>query len=1171
MVGPEEKTLEGGRYRVDGVIGQGGMALVYLVHHQQLQTPFALKVLRDAGANSQRLLQEGRAQAQLRHPNLVPVVDAIHVGGRPALVMEYVRGPSLERVIGTHPFTLSQVDDLARGLLDGMAQAHSQGFIHRDLKPANVLLDTTGAGVRPRIADFGLVKEIDSIGQAGGTRTGAVMGTPAYMAPEQIRDAARVDERADVFALGAILYELLTQRRAFAGDDAFELFEAIVYGRYRPVEEHVDGIPERMRVAIAAALHGDRDARPANVLALRELWTADSPAPTDCWDQSSVQAIRGLTPTVEDADEAMWGSLEDSREGAGWAGLAMQSIPGADDGLVAGHGLIGGALAGVLLWFVGLGSLDPAFGFVHLPFEARLLGFLAALVVLSLAAGRAALRGLGSPVANGISTGAFGATCAWLLGALPTLGAHVLTSNRLDDTVELRRSLRQATSQGFADDLRSSTWELVAQAGVLNTVFTFWLAVGCGALLGALAGVFAGARRDRETLHAPWHPVLTGLWGVSMQVWCTLVLSVVLMLTNSDPDLGDSAWSRSFFGSAVGAGIRWGAAISVGLAWLSGVVSAWSSISQDWRDESTRARGNATVVGCLLALAFAVWGVLGTGYAPAFLATTVAAGAVHGGGMIWASLSRHRAERPTPFDVGSAAALVAFGGVGASTALLGAGAGGAGIVVANFTRTLSVEPPWVSALGVGAVRDVMLHSWSAALLVGAFVALPTGLAVAALAWRRRRSVRLLALPLLSAAALWLGLTGLTRQPAELERATLEVPIRRVAYAPVPEGTTAVRLENTALAEVSLRQAGLRVIGRERGETAVYFTVGDETIERGILVTASIDDPSEAIHIELGMAAIIPIPKEANASVMTDDPTVAQVNAQGGPTLQLNARSLGTTSLTFEAPDGRFVEHDVLVYAHEDGQTHPPPHQAEVDCCQRVRVALDEEVAVGMPRNAKGIAMVDSTIAGVRMLTADPTPDGLERPPMLAIKGLSLGRTMLVVRSSEQAPTLYVIEVVDPATPTIDVVVGMGTVVARTEARIGNTELATVTELGDGEWVIEGLARGWTNLWSEGPRGEAVQEHLWVHPNNEAEPTHRAEVTTRQVTAVMDEPLLVDAPVWVEAVYATEGVDVKLGERASLDDGTRSRPLTVTSGRSGRVTVVGTGKGQPVVWTVTVSR
>ncbi|MCB9669562.1 MAG: serine/threonine protein kinase [Alphaproteobacteria bacterium] len=208
------ETVE--KYVIEGELGQGGMARVYRVRHQTLGTHHALKVLTLASPGvRKRLLLEGRTQARLRHPNIVAVTDVLELPFGTGLILEFINGPTLEDlVLRKRELPFEAIDELAAaGVLEGVAYAHGEGLVHRDLKPANVLCQIVGGRLVPKVADFGLVKSVDGLSN---TRSGVAMGTPRYMSPEQIRDAKHVDERTDVFAMGVVLYFLITGRDCFA-------------------------------------------------------------------------------------------------------------------------------------------------------------------------------------------------------------------------------------------------------------------------------------------------------------------------------------------------------------------------------------------------------------------------------------------------------------------------------------------------------------------------------------------------------------------------------------------------------------------------------------------------------------------------------------------------------------------------------------------------------------------------------------------------------------------------------------------------------------------------------------------------------------------------------------------------------------------------------------------
>ncbi len=245
------------RYRVEALIGQGGMAAVFRARHLSLDSQHAIKVLFiTAPQIRERLLREGKVQAQLRHPNVVSVTDVLEVQGAPALVMEYIEGPALDAWLQSHKPTIDEAMWLFRGILRGVSAAHDRGVVHRDLKPANILLSRTNEGIVPKVTDFGLVKSVTD--QKGHTQTGMALGTPEYMAPEQIRDASDVDQRADMFALGCILYELVCHKRAFGHADKMSTFNAIVAGEYEPPRRHVSDLPNEIAEAIRWCLEVDR-------------------------------------------------------------------------------------------------------------------------------------------------------------------------------------------------------------------------------------------------------------------------------------------------------------------------------------------------------------------------------------------------------------------------------------------------------------------------------------------------------------------------------------------------------------------------------------------------------------------------------------------------------------------------------------------------------------------------------------------------------------------------------------------------------------------------------------------------------------------------------------------------------------------------------------------------
>lgn len=282
------------RYEILSAIGTGGMATVYAARHVELGSLHGLKVMSlTSPALVNRVLQEGRIQARLRHPNVVPVTDVLRIQGVPALVMDLVVGPSLETLIAARRLSLDQVDHLGRGILAGVGAAHNQGRVHRDIKPGNVLLELTHEGVVPRVADFGLAK-ITGNESMSRSRTGVVMGTPAFMAPEQFRNAKGVGPPADVFSLGVLLYQLLTNALPFPGNDLISIFRAIESQDFVPPRDLVPGLPRSMNEAIVSALRFEAGQRPQSATDLAGEWMALRPQPLQPFSGEEIRGLRSI-------------------------------------------------------------------------------------------------------------------------------------------------------------------------------------------------------------------------------------------------------------------------------------------------------------------------------------------------------------------------------------------------------------------------------------------------------------------------------------------------------------------------------------------------------------------------------------------------------------------------------------------------------------------------------------------------------------------------------------------------------------------------------------------------------------------------------------------------------------------------------------------------------------
>ena len=251
------------RYVVEAVLGEGGLARVYRVRHEHLGGQYALKLLSFRGERlSKRLVREGRIQARLQHPNIVRVHDAFELEGRGALLMEYVEGESLDRVLNEKgPVPLDEALHIFGQVLTGVGVAHDAGVLHRDLKPGNILLQSRGGLVTPKVTDFGIARLLSASTAAGDTLQSDVIGTPGFMAPEQASDPTAVDVRADLFSLGAILYGMVTGWPPFPTTSLAEVLAAAENGDFVPVLQRVPSCPPRVAAVIERCLAPDPNDR----------------------------------------------------------------------------------------------------------------------------------------------------------------------------------------------------------------------------------------------------------------------------------------------------------------------------------------------------------------------------------------------------------------------------------------------------------------------------------------------------------------------------------------------------------------------------------------------------------------------------------------------------------------------------------------------------------------------------------------------------------------------------------------------------------------------------------------------------------------------------------------------------------------------------------------------
>jgi len=269
--GDGDRRLPGGKtsniagYEILGELGRGAMGVVYKARQLRLNRIVALKMILAGGHASAtelaRFRIEAEAVAHLDHPNIVQVYEVGEHEGNPFFSLEFVEGDSLQKKVDGTPQPARQAADLTRTLAAAMYAAHQRGIIHRDLKPANVLLTRDSA---PKITDFGLAKRIDDK-ESGNTRTGAILGTPSYMAPEQAQGRTKeTGPEADIYSLGAILYDLLTGRPPFRGETVLDTLQQVQTAEAVPPSRLQPRVPRDLETICLKALAKDPHRRYAS-------------------------------------------------------------------------------------------------------------------------------------------------------------------------------------------------------------------------------------------------------------------------------------------------------------------------------------------------------------------------------------------------------------------------------------------------------------------------------------------------------------------------------------------------------------------------------------------------------------------------------------------------------------------------------------------------------------------------------------------------------------------------------------------------------------------------------------------------------------------------------------------------------------------------------------------
>lgn len=285
-----------GGYRIQHLLGRGGMGAVYAAEQIEDGRLVAVKVLAaglERAEDRERFLREGRTAASVNHPNTVYVYRTEEIDGRLTIAMELVEGGTLEQKVEAQgPLSVIDAIDDTLQLIDGLEAAHRRGILHRDIKPANCFIGTDGT---IKVGDFGLSRPVESVEHGRLTQTGLFLGTPVFSSPEQLLGEA-LDVRADIYAVGATLYYLLTGKLPFDADNAVKLIAVVMSGAPTPLVQYRSDVPPELAAVVMKCLARNRDERFADYGALRAALLACRPV-----EHTPAPIVRRLAAGVIDS------------------------------------------------------------------------------------------------------------------------------------------------------------------------------------------------------------------------------------------------------------------------------------------------------------------------------------------------------------------------------------------------------------------------------------------------------------------------------------------------------------------------------------------------------------------------------------------------------------------------------------------------------------------------------------------------------------------------------------------------------------------------------------------------------------------------------------------------------------------------------------------------------
>jgi serine/threonine protein kinase len=311
------------RYRLERCLGEGGMGVVFRATHVVTRKPVALKFLKrrpdEEATTVQRFLREARAACAVRHPSVVEIYDVLELDdGSPVMVMELLSGETLaKRLEREKSVSLPEVARIMVNVCSAVGCAHSRGIVHRDLKPENIFLSETPTRTMVKVLDFGIAKLTASEGDAAHTGittgTGTILGTPYYMAPEQLFGEKDIDHKADIWALGVILYEALYGERPTQAANIGQIYKIVMTGAMTPLAVRAPHLPADVLELVSRMLSRDRAERPADlqeVLAVLAAYTNEHvpvieppnvPQPSASAADQASKVDSGNAPTMQAA------------------------------------------------------------------------------------------------------------------------------------------------------------------------------------------------------------------------------------------------------------------------------------------------------------------------------------------------------------------------------------------------------------------------------------------------------------------------------------------------------------------------------------------------------------------------------------------------------------------------------------------------------------------------------------------------------------------------------------------------------------------------------------------------------------------------------------------------------------------------------------------------------